>query len=76
MKSKRNIVWAVVWGILAAAFGALHVQGYALYSMPTGQTLSQVLMIVSAILAGFHLGALMIGANVKIRRGVLSPFDF
>ena len=69
MKTRRNIIWAIVWGILAAVFGALHAQGYVLFKMPSGQTLSQVLMIVAAILAGFHLGALTIQWSIKMRRG-------
>jgi small-conductance mechanosensitive channel len=69
LKSKRNVIWVIVWGILAAIFGILNVRGYALYTMPSGQTLSQVLMIVAAILAGFHLGALAIRWNVRLRRG-------
>jgi small-conductance mechanosensitive channel len=69
VKFKRNVIWAVAWGILAAVFGALHAQGYALYRMPSGQTISQVLMILTAVLAGYHLGALTIKWNVQIRRG-------
>ena len=69
MKTRRNIIWAIVWGILAAVFGALHAQGYVLFKMPSGQTLSQVLMIVAAILTGFHLGALTIQWSIKMRRG-------
>jgi small-conductance mechanosensitive channel len=37
--------------------------------MPSGQTISQVLMILTAVLAGYHLGALTIKWNVQIRRG-------
>jgi small-conductance mechanosensitive channel len=69
VKVRKNIIWAVAWGILAAVFGALHAQGYALYRMPSGQTISQVLMILTAVLAGYHLGALTIKWNVQIRRG-------
>jgi small-conductance mechanosensitive channel len=68
LKSKRNVIWAVIWSILAAVFGALYAQGYVLYRMPSGQALGQILMIVAAILAGFHLGALSIKWSVKIRR--------
>jgi small-conductance mechanosensitive channel len=69
MKLTRNIVWLAIWGMLAAAFGLLHTYGFALYTMSNGQTLSQILMIVAAILAGFHVGALTIKASIKMRRG-------
>jgi small-conductance mechanosensitive channel len=69
MSLRRNIVWLVIWSALATALGFLHAYGYALYAMPNGQTLSQILMIIVAILAGFHLGALTIQWNVKLRRG-------
>ena len=69
MRSRRNIAWLVIWSTLATAFGLLHAYGYALYTMLNGQTLSQISMIIAAILAGFHLGALTIQWNVKLRRG-------
>ena len=37
--------------------------------MAGGQTVSRIVMIVFAILAGYHLGALTIQATIKIKRG-------
>ncbi|MBN1583476.1 MAG: mechanosensitive ion channel [Anaerolineae bacterium] len=69
MKYKRHVTWLVVWGILTAVFGFFHIQGFKIYAIPGGQALSQALTIISAILAGFHLGALTIQVNVRMRRG-------
>ena len=75
MKSKRHAIGLIVWGILAGVFGFLHAQGLPIYAMRGGQTVSQVLMIISAVLAGFHLGALTIQANVRMRRGAPGEVD-
>jgi small-conductance mechanosensitive channel len=69
VKSRRHVISLIIWAILAGLFGYLHAQGHPIYTMSGGQTLAQVLMIVFAILAGFHLGALTIQLNIKMRRG-------
>jgi len=69
MQLRRNLIGLAVWGVLTALLGFLHSQGYPLYTMPGGQPLSQVLMIVAAILAGYHLAVVAIKANVKRRHG-------
>ena len=69
MKSTENIIWLIVWGILTVTFGVLQFQGYDLFAMPSGATLSDVLTVISAILAGCHLGVLTIKGAVKVRHG-------
>lgn len=70
MKFGQNIVWAIIWGGLAAAFGFLQAQGYALYTISrSGQTLSGALMIISAVLGGYHVGVLAIKVAIRVRHG-------
>ena len=62
MKFRRNVIWLVIWVILAVVFGLLDAYGYALYTMVSGVSISRTLMIVFAILAGYQLGVLTINA--------------
>jgi small-conductance mechanosensitive channel len=67
--AKRNIIWLIVWGVLTAVLASLQLQGLELYTMPGGQSVARILMIISAILAGYHLGVLTIRGAIKVRRG-------
>jgi len=69
MKTKKHILWLVIWGIVAVVFGVLHREGIPIYSMPTGQTVSQALMLIAAVLAGYHLGALTIQLRIRMQHG-------
>jgi len=69
VKLGRNVIWLIVWVVLAAAFGILEAYGYDLYTMSSGVSVSRTLTIISAILAGYQLGVLTIKGSVKIRRG-------
>jgi len=69
MQFRRNAIWLAVWAALTGLFGYLQYQGYALYKMPDGQPISQALMIVAAILTGYHLAVVAIKWNVKRRHG-------
>jgi small conductance mechanosensitive channel len=69
VKFRRNVIWLVVWLVPGIAFGVLDVQGYDLYTMSSGVSVSRTLTIICAILAGYQLGVLTIKGSVKIRRG-------
>jgi small-conductance mechanosensitive channel len=69
MKSRKNVIWLLVWSVLAAAFGVLDAQGVDLYTFSSGVSISRTLTIVCAILAGYQLGVLTIKGSVKVRRG-------
>jgi small conductance mechanosensitive channel len=69
MKVRKNIIWLIVWIVLAAASAVLDVQGYDLYTLSSGVSVSRTLTIVFAILAGYQLGVLTIKGGVKLRRG-------
>lgn len=71
MKTKSHLIRLVIFAVLAGAFGILESQGYTLYTMAGGQTVSRMIMIVFAILAGYHLGALTIQASIKAKRGAV-----
>jgi small-conductance mechanosensitive channel len=58
-----------LWGVPAATFGILSAGGTPLYTMSTGTTLSQALMFVFTILAGYQVGVLTIKGNVRMRHG-------
>ena len=69
MKFRRNVIWLIVLIALAALFGVLDAQGYVLYTMSSGVSISRTLTIICAILAGYQLGVLTIKGSVKVRRG-------
>ncbi|MBN1579569.1 MAG: mechanosensitive ion channel [Anaerolineae bacterium] len=69
MKFRRNVIWLIVLIALAALFGVLDAQGYTLYTMSSGVSISRTLTIICAILAGYQLGVLTIKGSVKVRRG-------
>ena len=69
MRFWKNIIWLVVWGLIAAVFGVLQVQGFDLYTIPGGATVSGTLMIIAAVFAGYHLGVLTIKVVIKAQRG-------
>jgi small-conductance mechanosensitive channel len=69
MHLKPNVLRLVILGLLAALFGVLHAQGIGLHTMPSGTTLSQGLMILFAILAGYQIGVLTFKVSVKAKRG-------
>jgi small conductance mechanosensitive channel len=69
MKSWKNLVWLAVCVAFAAVFGLLDAQGYDLYTMPSGVSVSRTLALVFAIVAGYQLGVLTIKGSVKVRRG-------
>ena len=69
MKFRRNVIWLVIWVVLAVAFGLLDAYGYDLHTMPSGVSISRTLTIVFAVLAGYQLGVLTIKGSVKVRRG-------
>jgi small-conductance mechanosensitive channel len=75
MTVRKNVIWLIVWGSLIILFAFLHTQGYGFYTMPGGQTVSQVLMIIAAILAGYRVGALTIQSAVKVRRGATGEIE-
>jgi len=59
----------IFWGILTAVFSLLHSQGYAIYTMPSGQTVMGLLMVISATLAGYYLAVLLIRKRIQVRHG-------
>ena len=69
MKLGHNTRWFVFWGALTALFGILNAQDYGIYTMPNGQTLSGLLMVIAAVMAGYHLSVLLIQHLVKSRHG-------
>jgi small-conductance mechanosensitive channel len=69
MKFRRNVIWLVIWVVIAVALGLLDAYGYGLYTMSSGVSISRTLTIVFAILAGYQLGVLTIKGSVKVRRG-------
>ena len=69
MKIRKNLIWFVIWSVLAAVLGILDAQGYSLYAMSSGVSVSRTLTIVCAILAGYQLGELTIKGSVKVRHG-------
>jgi small-conductance mechanosensitive channel len=58
-----------LWGVPAVTFGILSVGGTPLHTMSTGATLSQALMLVFTILAGYQVGVLTIKGSVRVRHG-------
>ena len=52
MKFGKNVIWLIVWIVLAAASAVLDVQGYDLYVFSSGVSVSRTLTIIFAILAG------------------------
>lgn len=66
---RKNLIWLAVWGILTCVFGLLRSQGIGLYTIPGGRTVSEVLMIIAAVLAGYQLAVLTIKWQVQARRG-------
>jgi small-conductance mechanosensitive channel len=75
MKFKTNVIWLIVWGIVTGVFAYLQSQGYGLYTMQNGQTISGILTIIAAILAGYHLGVLTIKGTIKAQRGAPGEVD-
>ncbi len=69
MRVKPNVVRLVVLGVLTGLFGLLNAQGVGLLTMPGGSTLSQGLMILFAILAGYQLGVLTVKMSVRAKHG-------
>jgi small-conductance mechanosensitive channel len=69
MHLKPTVLRLVISGLLAALFGVLNAQGIGIYSMPSGTTLSQGLMILLAIIAGYQIGVLTFKVSVKAKRG-------
>ncbi len=69
MRVKPNVVRLVVLGVLTGLFVLLNAQGVGLLTMPGGSTLSQGLMILFAILAGYQLGVLTVKMSVRAKRG-------
>jgi small conductance mechanosensitive channel len=65
----RNVVWAVFWAALGAAFALLNWRGFDLLTMSSGLSISRTLTIICAILAGYQLGVLTIKGSVRARRG-------
>lgn len=71
MHVKRNLVLLLIWVVLAVVFGTLQTQTIGLYTAPSGTTLSQALMFVFSILAGYQLGVLTIKGSVRAKHGAL-----
>jgi len=66
---KGNVVGFVVFGAAAGVFWRLGQQGLPLWKISEGQSLSWLLFLVCAILAGYEIAALSVRASVQIRRG-------
>jgi small-conductance mechanosensitive channel len=69
MQIRRNVIWLIVWAGISGLFGVLVSQGYGLWTIAGGLTLSTALMIVAAALAGYHLSALGVKIAIKAQRG-------
>ena len=75
MDFRRNIVGLSLWGIITVLFGFLQSQGYHLYTMPSGQTVSGVAMTISAAFAGYHLAMLAVKGRIRARHGAASEVE-
>ena len=75
MQIRRNMVWLLVWAAIASLFGVLESQGYALWTITGGLTLSTALMIVSAAMAGYHLSVLGVKITIKAQHGTPGEVD-
>ena len=69
MKVRKNVIWLILWSVLAVASEALDMVGYDLYTLSSGVSVSRTLAIVLAILAGYQLGVLTIKGLIKVRHG-------
>ena len=69
MTISHNARWLVFWGVLTAIFAALNSQDYGLFTMPNDQTVSGLLMVIAAVMAGYHLAVLAIQRWVISRHG-------
>jgi small-conductance mechanosensitive channel len=69
MKFSRNARWLVFWGLLTLLFAALDTQGVGIYTMPNGQMISSLLMVIAAVMMGYHLSVLIIQRWVESRHG-------
>jgi small-conductance mechanosensitive channel len=69
MQAKRNFLLLFLWAVPAATFGILNAGGTSLFTMSTGTTLSQALMFVFTILAGYQVGVLTIKGSVRAKHG-------
>jgi len=75
MKIRKNVVWLLIWAAIAGLFGALESQGYSLWTIAGGLTLSRALMIVSAAMAGYHLSVLGVTVAIKAQHGTPGEVD-
>ncbi|HUT20982.1 MAG TPA: hypothetical protein VM366_17655, partial [Anaerolineae bacterium] len=75
MKIRKNVIWLLVWAAIAGLFGVLEAQGYHLWTIAGGLTLSSALMIVSAAMAGYHLSVLGVKAAIKAQHGTPGEVD-
>jgi small-conductance mechanosensitive channel len=69
MKSRRNVIWVVLWAALGATFGLLNSWGYDLLTLSSGVSISRTLTIICAILTGYQLSVLTVKGSVKARNG-------
>ena len=66
---KGNLLWFAFFAAAAGVFWWLGAQGMGLWQISKGWSLSNLLLVVFAILTGYEVGALGVRTSVRVRRG-------
>ena len=75
MALDRNVIRVIFWGVPTVAFAVLRSQGYFIYTMPSGQTVTGLLMVICAALMGYHLSVLALQKRIKAQHGAPGEVD-